>query len=239
MNKHTNWSDRERLSRKMYGPPITTRTIEAYLNESYPEAISVLLGAIAQSRLIFHGEYELPQETEPDKGPSMDEILASFDLRNGPERFRFLNGLKAKPDYLELLLGETYGIAKQYGLVDNYSGIPEKRKDIFKSLAYSIHANSIPATRTLIELFGIESIPSIVSGGIESIPGINERYIHTEIGSQTGKQQSLVPVEEFDVLKSMFGNKLGSKRGIDHMHMMGYQSLQINGSPLLFYNPGK
>ena len=222
-----NWSQRERLNRLWNGPRPPPFSIDDLKIDPM-----VIIGALLISSKVAREREMAGRVYAPPK--TMNKILHDFDLPYGAERSYFLKRFHASSSYVALVLEESHYMAQQYGLVDNYSYSSKERKEIFKALAISVHLNGPSTINTIIEKFGIESIPGIMNESSNPIPKSQDKYVLTEIGGQ----HCLLQTQDFNLLTSIFGRKLKSKRGMDHLYMMGYESLEIKGGPTFFYQPG-
>jgi len=73
-----------------------------------------------------------------------NRILDYFGFLEGGERNDFLKGFSGDHHYGANIVRTAFHLAKANGLVDNSSGIFRKRKEIFRSIANSIHRDYSP-----------------------------------------------------------------------------------------------
>jgi len=227
LSRTGSWSQQERLNHLRYGP----RPPPFSMDDLNVDPMSIIAAMILASKVARQTEMAGRAYVPPK---TMDEILHDFDLSYSGERTDFLKRFNASRSYIGLVLEESHYLAQQYGLLDNSSYSRREKKEVFKALATTLHLNGPPIINTIIENFGIESIPGIMNEGSSPVPKSQDNYVVTEIGNQ----RSLFQPKDFDLLTSIFGRKLKSKRGLDHVYMMGYESLEIKGGPTFFYQPG-
>ena len=156
----------------------------------------------------------------------LEQILG---LSDGSSRTRFLMELKdgkCDDNYSKCFEGAeivraALHLAQFYGLVENYSGNPQRRAKIFRTILDSVNKGSIQLTDALIDHFSLKEMPGLMS-----------RY------QPFRKFDVLVPKKDvYTIASAMETPRLRQLGGPALMSELGYKAIYHAGTPILYYMP--
>lgn len=143
-------------------------------------------------------------------------ILGYFGFRYNEEAslLKSLNGGNLPDDIVRL----AYNMASLYGLKGNNLETPQETKDIFATIASSIHKNGVQNTYVLINSFGLESMPIIVQRDSSPL--------------ELGDKVCLVPRRDLEDITARLANlPAGFPLNAKSLENLGYTLSEANGLP--------
>ena len=170
-------------------------------------------GSTALSTDVYWGTTKILEEILELRA-EQDRTIFLRDLKNGKCRDNGYENCVEGADLVRI----AFQIAQFYGLTNNYLEKPRKR--IFKSILDSVNKGSVPLTDSLIEHFGLESMPELM------------RNYHP-----FRKLDALVPKGDiYKIVTAMQSPELRHLKGHDFMHELGYQHIEDKGGRLVLYH---
>lgn len=157
----------------------------------------------------------------------LEQILG---LTDDPSRTRFLmklmDGNCTDDRYEKCIEGAhfvraAFHLAEFYGLMETYSGNPQKRANIFRAVLDSVRKGSVPLTDSLIEHFGLKEMPGLM--------GRNQPFREFDALVPNGHVYTIASAMEMSGLRHL--------RGQDLMMELGYKAIHHAGTPVLYYMP--